>query len=83
MLVLIVRAIGANPLYFIINDLTIYSRGIMKNATTTHGGARPGAGRKHKADDEVLKFQVRVSEKEKLFLKFARENKLNLDELMR
>ena len=31
---------------------------------------------------KVLKFQVRVSAKEKEFLKYAREHNLNYDELM-
>ena len=47
-----------------------------------HGGARAGAGRKRKSPDNVLKFQVRVSKKEKTFLEFARKNKLDYDKLM-
>lgn len=48
----------------------------------THGGARQGAGRKKKDEDNVLKFQVRVSKKEKSFLDYARSHHLNYDELM-
>ena len=46
------------------------------------GGARIGAGRKKKDEDNVLKFQVRVSKKEKSFLEYARLHNLNYDELM-
>ncbi len=46
------------------------------------GGARKGAGRKKKDEDNVLKFQIRVSKKEKIFLNYAREHNLNYDELM-
>lgn len=46
------------------------------------GGARQGAGRKKKDEDNVLKFQVRVSKKEKSFLEYARLHNLNYDELM-
>ena len=47
-----------------------------------HGGARKGAGRKKKDEDNVLKFQVRVSKKEKAFLAYAREHNLDYDKLM-
>lgn len=46
------------------------------------GGARKGAGRKPKDKSNVLKFQVRVTSKEKEFLKYAREHNLNYDDLM-
>ena len=46
------------------------------------GGARIGAGRKKKDEDNVLKFQVRVSKKEKNFLNYARLHNLNYDDLM-
>ena len=49
--------------------------------TYGRGGYRAGAGRKPK-NGIVLKFQVRVSAKEKEFLKYAREHNLNYDELM-
>ena len=49
--------------------------------TFGHGGKRAGAGRKPK-NGVVLKFQIRVSEKEKEFLKYARNHNLNYDELM-
>ena len=45
------------------------------------GGKRPGAGRKP-TNGVVLKFQIRVSEKEKEFIDYARVHKLNYDELM-
>ena len=47
-----------------------------------HGGFREGAGRKKKDSAIVLKFQVRVSEKEKEFLAFARKHNLDYDKLM-
>ena len=46
------------------------------------GGARPGAGRKKKDEDNVLKFQIRVSQREKNFLNYARSHNLNYDDLM-
>ena len=46
------------------------------------GGKRENSGRKPKDSAKVLKFQVRVSQKEKEFLKYAREHNLNYDELM-
>ena len=49
--------------------------------TYGRGGRREGAGRKP-TNGVVLKFQVRVSEKEKEFLKYARSHNLNYDELM-
>ena len=45
------------------------------------GGKRAGAGRKPKTDN-VLVLRIRVSEKEKEFIDWAREHKFNLDELM-
>lgn len=45
------------------------------------GGKRAGAGRKPK-NGVVLSFQIRVSEKEKEFIQFARLHNLNYDELM-
>ena len=45
------------------------------------GGKRAGAGRKP-TNGVVLAFQIRVSEKEKEFIKFARSHNLNYDELM-
>ena len=47
----------------------------------SHGGKRKNAGRKTKTG-VVLKFQIRVSEKEKEFLNYARNHNLNYDELM-
>ena len=49
--------------------------------TFGHGGKRKGAGRKPKTG-LVLKFQVRLSEKEKEFINYARSHNLNYDELM-
>lgn len=49
--------------------------------TYTHGGKRANAGRRP-TNGVVLKFQIRVSEKEKEFLKYARTHNLNYDELM-
>ena len=49
--------------------------------TFGHGGKREGAGRKP-TNGVVLKFQIRVSEKEKEFIHFARLHNLNYDELM-
>jgi len=49
--------------------------------TFGHGGKRKGAGRKPKTGI-VLKFQVRLSEKEKEFINYARSHNLNYDELM-
>jgi len=45
------------------------------------GGKRTGAGRKPK-NGVVLRFQIRVSEKEKEFINFARAHHLNYDNLM-
>jgi len=47
----------------------------------THGGKRKNAGRKPKTG-VVLKFQMRVSQKEKEFINYARLNNLNYDDLM-
>lgn len=49
--------------------------------TFGRGGKREGAGRKPK-NGILLKFHVRVSEKEKEFLNYARSHNLNYDELM-
>lgn len=49
--------------------------------TYGRGGKRAGAGRKP-ANGVVLSFQIRVSEKEKEFINFARAHNLNYDELM-
>lgn len=45
------------------------------------GGKRQNAGRKPKTG-VVLEFRMRVSEKEKEFLDYARSHNLNYDELM-
>lgn len=50
--------------------------------TYGRGGKRAGAGRKP-ANGVVLAFQIRVSEKEKEFINFARSHNLNYDDLMR
>lgn len=49
--------------------------------TYGRGGKRAGAGRKP-TNGIVLAFQIRVSEKEKEFIKYARSHNLNYDELM-
>jgi hypothetical protein len=51
------------------------------NKTFGRGGKRAGAGRKP-TNGILLKFQIRVSEKEKEFIRFARAHNLNYDELM-
>ena len=45
-----------------------------------HGGARENAGRKLKFS-HPLKFQIRVTQEEKEFISFARENHLNYSTL--
>jgi len=45
------------------------------------GGKRKNAGRKPKTG-VVLEFRIRVSEKEKEFINYARSHNLNYDELM-
>ncbi len=55
---------------------------IEKEVKSIRGGARAGAGRKKKDSNNVLKFQVRVTEKEKMFLNYARSHNLNYDDLM-
>lgn len=49
--------------------------------TYGRGGRRKGAGRKP-ATGVVLKFQIRVSEKEKEFLQYARSHNIDYDSLM-
>ncbi|HNW26081.1 MAG TPA: hypothetical protein PKI94_04745 [Candidatus Gastranaerophilaceae bacterium] len=46
------------------------------------GGKRPHAGRKPKTG-VVLEFRIRVSEKEKQFIDYARSHNLNFDKLMK
>ena len=46
-----------------------------------HGGARKNAGRKQKFS-LPLKFQIRVTQEEKDFIKYAREHNLNYSALM-
>ena len=45
------------------------------------GGKRKNAGRKPKTG-VVLDFRIRVSEKEKQFIDYARSHNINYDELM-
>ncbi len=45
------------------------------------GGKREGAGRKPKTG-YVLEFRIRVSEKEKEFIDYARTHNINYDDLM-
>ena len=49
--------------------------------TFGRGGRRIGAGRKTKTG-VVLKFQIRVSQKEKEFINYARSHNLDYDSLM-
>ncbi len=49
--------------------------------TYGRGGKRKGAGRKP-STGVVLKFQIRVSEKEKEFIQYARSHNLDYDNLM-
>lgn len=46
------------------------------------GGARANAGAKKKDSSIVLKFQIRVSEKEKKFINYARSHNIDYDSLM-
>jgi hypothetical protein len=48
----------------------------------THGGRREGAGRKPKFTHK-LEYQIRVSEEEKAFIAFARENHFDYGKAMR
>jgi len=50
--------------------------------TFGRGGKRKGAGRKP-TNGVILKFQIRVSEKEKEFINFARSHNLDYDKLMK
>lgn len=52
-----------------------------KAAYIGRGGKRPNAGRKPKGEN-VLKFQARISAKEKEFLNYARSHNINYDDLM-
>ena len=67
--------------YFTPEEIAQMNREVEEEVRRINGGARPGAGRKPKKDN-VLKFQVRVSEEEKVFLKYAREHKLDYKKLM-
>ena len=46
------------------------------------GGARKNSGRKALDDSKVLKFTKRLSEKEALFIDYARKHNINYDDLM-
>ncbi len=46
------------------------------------GGARKNSGRKAIDESKVLKFTKRLSEKEALFIDYARAHNLNYDDLM-
>jgi len=59
----------------------LYSE-VEKTVKSLRGGKREGAGRKKISPDNVLKFQARVTQKEKEFLKYAREHHINYDDLM-
>ena len=47
-----------------------------------HGGARENAGRKQKFGSP-LKFQIRVTQEEKDFITYARENHINYTAMMK
>ena len=49
---------------------------------TSWGGKRENAGRKPKTGN-VLEFRIRVSQKEKEFIDYARSHNINYDDLMR
>ncbi|MDR1168316.1 MAG: hypothetical protein LBK53_05435 [Heliobacteriaceae bacterium] len=57
-------------------------REVAEEVAKIRGGKRAGAGRKPKTGF-VLQFQVRLSEKEKEFIQYAREHNINYDNLMR
>lgn len=46
------------------------------------GGYREGSGRKKKNPDNILQFQMRVTGKEKQFIKYARAHNFDYDQLM-
>ncbi len=46
------------------------------------GGKRKNAGRKPKDKSNILSFQMKVSEKERKFLQYAREHHIDYDNLM-
>lgn len=48
----------------------------------SHGGARENAGRKQKLS-KPLKYQMRVTEDEKEFIQYAREQKISYASLMK
>lgn len=48
----------------------------------TWGGKRIYAGRKPKNPENVLNFQMKVSERERKFLYYAREHNINYDDIM-
>ncbi len=53
----------------------------VENEVKKWGGKRKNAGRKPKTG-VVLNFKIRLSEKEKQFIQYARTHHLNYDELM-
>ena len=55
---------------------------VSKEVKKVRGGYREGSGRKKKNPDNVLQFQIRVTGKEKRFIKYARAHNFNYDELM-
>ena len=59
----------------------IYKEVAEEVARIKWGGKRTNAGRKPKTGI-VLDFRIRVSEKEKEFIDYARSHNLNYDELM-
>lgn len=59
----------------------LYSE-IEQEVKRMRGGKRANAGRKKLDEDNVLKFQIRVSKREKAFIDYARSHHLNYEELM-
>ena len=66
--------------YFSSNDVKEINAEIAQEVAKW-GGKRKNAGRKTKTGT-VLKFCLKVSEKEKEFINYARSHNLNYDELM-
>lgn len=53
-----------------------------KTVKNTWGGKRASAGRKPKNPNNVLVFQMKVSDSEREFLYYAREHNINYKDLM-
>jgi len=53
-----------------------------ESVKNTWGGKRKSAGRKPKNPNNVLTFQMKVSDSEREFLYYAREHNINYKDLM-